>query len=336
VKLRHLPFDVAIVDEASQCILPYALIPCLMSKRWVLVGDHRQLEPLVLDARAADFLTSWFDMAVRDLGEGGEAVMLDVQYRCPHEVGSFLSRHFYGSKLRNDEEAENHDHRPIEVDAAAASNRINAKFSAAGLDMQMSPGQISILANPRNHLIFIDTAGRSRERGRKSKSNSGEAIVASEAMGILGQATSDMLFLSPYRAQNSLVRRMVAGDVRMGTIDSYQGRQADIVILSLVRSNANGLLGFLRNVRRLNVAMSRCMKKLVVISDSATIRMNRADLDAREVLMDYIRTSKELGTYICLASQRADVVERARRRELALRPGLRIGTTKRPAHEAGA
>lgn len=323
VKLRYLPFDVAIVDEASQCVLPYALIPCLISKRWVLVGDHRQLQPLVLDPRAANALTSWFDMAVKDLGETGDIVMLDVQYRCPHEVGSFLSRQFYGSMLSNDEEGENHDHPPIDVDGKAISDEINSKFSRAGLDLQLGSEGISILANPRNHLIFIDTAGRSRERGRRSKSNSGEAMMASEAMAILGQATGDLLFLSPYRAQNSLVRRMVAGDVRMGTVDSYQGRQADIVILSLVRSNSNGLLGFLRNVRRLNVAMSRCMKKLVVISDSATIRMNRADLEAREVLMEYIRTSKELGAYISLAPEKGDVVERVKRRELALKPALR-------------
>jgi len=323
LKLRYLPFDVAIVDEASQCVLPYALIPCLISKRWVLVGDHRQLEPLVLDPRAAGSLTSWFDLAVKDLEESGEIVMLDVQYRCPHEVGSFLSRQFYGSRLRNDEEGQKHDHQPVSVDARARSEEINAKLSRAGLDLQLTPEGISTLVNPRNHLIFIDTAGRSRERGRRSKSNSGEAVVASEAMAILGQATDDLLFLSPYRAQNSLVRRMLAGEVRMGTVDSYQGRQADIVVLSLVRSNANGLLGFLRNVRRLNVAMSRCMKKLVVISDSATIRMNRADLEAREVLMEYIRTSRELGGCISLAPQKGESIERVKRRELALKPTLR-------------
>jgi len=338
VKLRYLPFDVAIVDEASQCVLPYALIPCLLSKRWVLVGDHRQLEPLVLDPRAAGALTSWFDMAVRDLEGSGGMVMLDVQYRCPHEVGSFLSRQFYGSKLRNDEEAQNHDHGPISVDAGARSEEVNGKLARAGIDLQLTAEGILTLVDPRNHLIFIDTAGHSRERGRRSKSNSGEAVVASEVMTILGKATGDLLFLSPYRAQNSLVRRMAGGDVRMGTVDSYQGRQADIVVLSLVRSNANGLLGFLRNVRRLNVAMSRCMKKLVVISDSATIRMNRADLEAREVLMEYMRTSRELGSYISLAPQRGGSVERVKRRELALKPALRdrhgsVGSTPRgPGH----
>jgi superfamily I DNA and/or RNA helicase len=108
----------------------------------------------------------------------------------------------------------------------------------------------------------------------------------------------------------------------MGTVDSYQGRQADVVILSLVRSNANGILGFLRNVRRLNVAMSRCMKKLVVISDSTTVRMNRADLQARDALMNYIQASKKLGTYVSLAPAREIGRLRERKRGLAPKGSL--------------
>ena len=335
VRFRYLPFDVCIVDEASQCVLPYALIPCLLSKRWVLVGDHKQLEPLVLDVRAARDLTSWFDLAVKDLEEAGGMVMLDVQYRCPHEVGSYLSKRFYDSRLRNDEADGNHDHATINLDLDAMVSEINTKLSRAGIDARLTTEGLSKILDPANHLIFMDTEGRSRERGRRSKSNTGEAILVCELMRILGEATDDILFLSPYRAQNSLVRRMASREVRMGTVDSYQGRQADVVLLSLVRSNTNGLLGFLRNVRRLNVAMSRCMKKLIVISDSATIRMNRADLQAREVLMDYIRTAKGLGTYVSLAPERKEALKRVKRREMALKPSLKMTGSGRSCSLSG-
>jgi len=323
VRLRYIPFDLCIVDEASQSILPYALIPCLLSRRWVLVGDHKQLEPLVVDRRAARDLNSWFDMAAKDLEEVGGMVMLDVQYRCPHEVGSYLSKQFYESKLRNDEVGRGeHDHAPVHMDPVAGAKRINQKLSAAGIGASITPQGLATIMDPRKHLIFIDTEGRSPERGGRSKSNPGEAIVVSELLTTLKGATEDILFLSPYHAQNSLLKRMTSGEVRMGTVDSYQGRQADVVILSLVRSNRNGLLGFLRNVRRLNVAMSRCMKKLIVISDSATIRMNRADLRAREALMYYIHTARKLGGYVSLAPEKKVSRDREKRRALALRPSL--------------
>ncbi len=323
VKLRQLPFDVCVVDEASQCILPYALIPCLLSRRWVLVGDHKQLEPLILDPQAGRALTSWFDMAVQDLEESGEVVMLDIQYRCPHEVGSYLSSQFYGSRLRNDGTPEGHDHQPLDIDMESWAGKMSSELGRGGSEASVSKVDLSKILDPSNHLIFIDTAGRSPETGRRSKSNAGEATICSHLLEIFSQVTDDLLFLSPYQAQNSMVRRMVGEGIRMGTVDSYQGRQADVVILSLVRSNRKGILGFLRNVRRLNVAMSRCKKKLIVVSDSTTIKMNRADLKAREALMEYIRTSKDLDTYVSLAPEDGEVRTRTKRRELRPKRSLR-------------
>ncbi len=322
--ISSIPFDVSVVDEASQCPLPFSLIPCLISKRWVLVGDHKQLEPLVMDPRARAGLKSWFDMAVQDLEELGRVVMLDIQYRCPHEVGSYLSRQFYGSNLKNDEgDDRDHDHLPIDADKSV-SDEINRSFSRAGLELRIGPSQLNVLTDPSNHLIFVDTVGRSPEQGRRSKSNEGEAILSSYLVRLFSNATDSILFLSPYHQQNELVRRMIGegSGVTMGTVDSYQGRQADIVILSLVRSNKNGMLGFLRNVRRLNVAMSRCLKKLIIISDSVTIRMNRADLGARNALMNYIRYSKELGTYVSLVGRDDGGMMLKRARKLSPRTKL--------------
>jgi superfamily I DNA and/or RNA helicase len=322
VKLKKLHFDSCIVDEASQCIMPYALIPCLLSRRWVLVGDHKQLEPLVIDQRAKESLDSWFDLAARDLEESGGIIMLDVQYRCPHEVGSYLSSQFYDSRLVNDETGREHDHAPITIEPARVAGEINSRLKKAGIDAGLTEEGAKIVMDPSSHLIYLDTEGRSRERGRRSKSNTGEAFIASEIIEVMGEATEDLLFLSPYQAQNHLVRSLCDRDVRMGTVDSYQGRQADVVILSLVRSNTSGILGFLRNVRRLNVAMSRCMKKLLVISDSTTVRMNRADLQARDALMNYIQASKKLGTYVSLAPARDIGRSRERKRGLAPKGSL--------------
>ncbi len=122
----------------------------------------------------------------KDLEEVGGMVMLDVQYRCPHEVGSYLSKQFYESKLRNDEVGRGeHDHAPAHMDPVAGAKRINQKLSAAGIGASITPQGLATIMDPRKHLIFIDTDGRSPERGGRSKSNPGEAIVVSELLTIL-------------------------------------------------------------------------------------------------------------------------------------------------------
>src|SRR5690606_8916083 len=131
------------------------------------------------------------------------------------------------------------------------------------------------LNNTGTHLVFIDTAGTGFEEQRGndgiSLQNKGELDIArqlieNESIFPLGSA-----FISPYSAQVAAAREILPKELRVSTIDSFQGQEKDTIIVSLVRSNEDGDIGFLKDYRRMNVAMTRARELLVVIGDSATI-----------------------------------------------------------------
>jgi superfamily I DNA and/or RNA helicase len=130
-------------------------------------------------------------------------------------------------------------------------------------------------------LEVIDTAGRGFEEatpeGSESKANAGEAeLVAAEAERLLGRGVSprDLAVIAPYDAQVQVLRQRLAAhqDLEVDTVDGFQGREKEAVIVSLTRSNETGDLGFLADIRRMNVALTRARKKLVVVGDGATVR----------------------------------------------------------------
>jgi superfamily I DNA and/or RNA helicase len=131
-------------------------------------------------------------------------------------------------------------------------------------------------------LLFVDTAGRGFEdespEGSDSRHNPGEAALAArEVEGILalGVAPGDVAVISPYDAQVQRLRQLLAARLDEGlevdTVDGFQGREKEAVVVSLVRSGESGEIGFLADVRRMNVAVTRARKKLVVVGDSATV-----------------------------------------------------------------
>jgi superfamily I DNA and/or RNA helicase len=148
--------------------------------------------------------------------------------------------------------------------------RLRAHPSVAGAHLDASP------------LELIDTAGRGFEEetpeGSESKANGGEAeLAASEVRRLLGLgvAPADIGVITPYDAQAQRLRGLllpeVEGGLEVDTVDGFQGREKDAIVLSLVRSNDQGDLGFLADIRRMNVALTRARRKLVVIGDGATI-----------------------------------------------------------------
>lgn len=248
-------FDLAVIDEACQSTEPACWIPLLRAGRVILAGDHFQLPPTVVsrEAEREGFAVSLLERLIDHYGAARLARRLEVQYRMHTSIMAFSSAEFYDDALIADASVAGH----LLVDLP---------------DIVRSP----LTETP---LEFIDTAGASydevQEPDGESRMNPQEAeVVERKVAAILeaGIAADDIAVISPYAAQVRLLRqRFAALDVEVDTVDGFQGREKEVVILSLVRSNSAGEIGFLADVRRMNVALTRARRKLIVIGDSATI-----------------------------------------------------------------
>lgn len=249
-------FDVAVIDEATQATEPSTLIPLLKADRFIMAGDHMQLPPTVINEEAArkGLSMSMFERLLHVHGDKIR-VMLEVQYRMNEEIAEFSNNEFYGGRLKADESVKDH----------TLADLIDADLS----EEDIKP------------LIFIDTAGKDgfserRRKGSTSIENPGEARLVREIvkhMLELGMKPVEIAVISPYEDQVALIRRMVQVDgLEIKTVDGFQGREKEIVIVSFVRSNRSGDIGFLRDLRRLNVSLTRAKRKLILIGDSETLR----------------------------------------------------------------
>ena len=238
--LQDRGFDLAVVDEATQAVEPAAYLALLRADRAVLAGDHLQLPPTVLAQDAQELSLSLFERLAA-LHPAAVVTLLE-QHRMNDVIMRYPSDALYGGKLR-------------------------AHASVAHHALDDAP------------LVFIDTAGRGFEeetpQDSESKRNSGEAeLAAAQARSLLpAVGPQQIAVISPYDAQVQKIRALLADvpAVEVDTVDGFQGREKDAVVVSLVRSNESGDLGFCADIRRMNVAMTRARKKLIVIGDSATL-----------------------------------------------------------------
>ncbi len=247
-------FDLAVVDEACQATEPSCWIPVLRSDRVVLAGDHCQLPPTVVsrDAVREGFNVSLLERLAGRYG-GQAARRLTVQYRMHRSIMEFSSDEFYEGTLV----AAPH----------VAEHRLCDLPEVESNDFTSTP------------LHFIDTAGASYdeevEPDGESRLNQQEAaLVATKVnqMFEMGVRPDQVAVISPYSAQVRLLRKLCHTDqLEIDTVDGFQGREKEVVVISLVRSNTAGDIGFLADVRRMNVALTRARRKLLVIGDSATI-----------------------------------------------------------------
>jgi superfamily I DNA and/or RNA helicase len=247
-------FDLAVIDEACQSTEPGSWIPLLRCDRVVLAGDHCQLPPTVVsrEAAAGGFDRSLFERVLGDLGPH-IARRLTVQYRMHHSIMEFSSREFYDGELT--------------ADATVREHLLS--------DL---PG---VLATPltQTPIDFIDTAGASFdeevEPDGESRRNDREAVlVCAKIQHLLdaGVQPSDIAVIAPYAAQVRRLRELLPlPALEIDSVDGFQGREKEAVVISLVRSNPESEIGFLADVRRMNVALTRARRKLIVIGDSATI-----------------------------------------------------------------
>lgn len=232
--IDDLHFETLIFDEAGQCIEPLAWCVFPFADKIVLAGDHWQLPPTVLSNEAAQLglNQSILEAAVKATNN---IVLLNIQYRMREVIAGFSSDYFYNNQLK----------------------------SAAHLQ------------NNGTHLTFIDTAGSGFNEvygpDGSSLQNTGELSIVQQLIENENLDLTHTAFISPYSGQVVAAKELLPKTIRISTIDSFQGQEKETVILSLVRSNDEGEIGFLKDYRRMNVAITRAKERLYIIGDSATI-----------------------------------------------------------------
>jgi superfamily I DNA and/or RNA helicase len=255
--LSRQKFDLLVMDEASQSTEPLSWIPITLAKKVVFAGDACQLPPTIYSDEASKqgLSTTLFDRLIKRLPKNLQT-LLRVQYRMHEDIMTFSSREFYDDKLIADESVRTHTADELEnVEKTGLTSR---------------------------PVVFVDTAGTGYEESwndlLESWDNKGEAELAIriyEELRKTGLDTHQIAIITPYVAQVKKLRLMAPeSGMEIGSVDSFQGREKEAVIISLVRSNERGEVGFLADKRRLNVALTRARRLLIVIGDSATLSQN--------------------------------------------------------------
>jgi superfamily I DNA and/or RNA helicase len=235
-------FDVLVIDECGQALEPACWVAIQKAEQVIVAGDPFQLPPTVKskEAEKAGLGITLLERLVK--GATG-VVMLEVQYRMHENIMQFSNKQFYNGQL---------------IAADSVKNRSWHKEQPV--------------------VQWIDTAGcgfeeKSGEDG-ESRMNPEEWNIISSHMERWGlQKDWQYAVISPYRAQVEYLQEAVGANplIRVDTIDSFQGQEADVVYISLVRSNERQELGFLKDYRRLNVALTRARRGLFIVGDSATL-----------------------------------------------------------------
>jgi ATP-dependent RNA/DNA helicase IGHMBP2 len=254
--VRNVKFGTVVIDEAGQALEPACWIPILKAQKVIMAGDHFQLAPTIKSNEAArgGLSTTLLEKCVALYPEA--VTLLDEQYRMNETIMGFSSKEFYGNRLKANE---------------AVAHQL------------LAPGDLPV--------TFVDTAGCGFDEKLEgtSSTNPEEAVflikhltqlAAQEDAAYTFDTFPTVAVISPYKEQIRILKELLlssevlqpyAGKISVNTIDSFQGQERDVVYISMVRSNTTGDIGFLSDIRRMNVAMTRARKKLVVIGDSSTL-----------------------------------------------------------------
>lgn len=260
--LAKKTFRTLFFDEASQALEPMTWIPILKCQRVIFSGDHFQLPPVVKSIQAKK---EGLDITLLDkcMKLEGVSSLLTRQYRMHNAIMSFSNSYFYKNEL--------------EADASVKEALLDATSESDFLNKAVE---------------LVDTAGCSFDELQNpetlSLSNKGEADLLYKHLNLLLEQYAyskqehhiTVGIISPYKEQIELLKEKLTeqdftdkpiGHISVKTIDGFQGEERDVIYISLVRSNTNSEIGFLSDIRRMNVALTRAKKKLVVIMDTSTV-----------------------------------------------------------------
>jgi predicted DNA helicase len=258
--LEGFTFDVAVIDEASQQMEPSTLLPMMRAKKVVLAGDHKQLPPTVISN--LDILKHSLFERLMERSDTPQT-MLEVQYRMNEKIMEFPNLLMYEGKLKA---AESVAHRYLE------------------LEMPVSEDISRKILEPAQPVIFVDTAGLDANEQLQERSTSYENQIEAEwtvecvkALVESGVEADSIGVITPYLAQVKRIRQMMEREnlaCEVKSVDGFQGREKEVVVISFVRSNLVREIGFVKDKRRLNVAMTRAKTKLIMTGSLETLKSN--------------------------------------------------------------
>lgn len=285
--LKNMEFDTVVIDEAGQALEAECWIAILKAKRVILAGDHLQLPPTVKSrgpsggkSKISDPVCKMimdngglectlFDRLIKMYGSTAK-VLLATQYRMNSKIQNFSSKELYGGELVAHDSVKDHLLADLgKVDRTDDTSEPLVFFDTAGSEMREAMESAS-----------SDEAKADWEANSKFNENEVE-ICVQHIRKLIEEGNvqqSDIGIVSPYNGQVARLRaalKDVYPDLEIASVDSYQGREKEAIIVSLVRSNEEGEVGFLSESRRLNVAITRARRHLFIVGDSETLSRNK-------------------------------------------------------------
>lgn len=256
--LKGRKFNTVFIDEAGQALEPACWIPILKANRVILAGDHCQLPPTVKSNEAAKqgLSITLFERLMQT--HSATATMLTVQYRMHKAIMAFSSQQFYDNALVADGHV---------AHALLRPNQEPVEFidtAGAGYNEQQNPETLSRF-NDEEAALVIQVV---------------EKLVTDVSMDHWLEEKISIAIIAPYSAQVDVLNKLKDASpllsslgklLAINTVDAFQGQERDVIVVGFVRSNNKQEVGFLADIRRTNVAMTRARKKLIMIGDSATL-----------------------------------------------------------------
>jgi len=265
--ITDLKFRTVVIDEASQALEPECWNAMLKAERVILAGDHLQLAPTVKSIDAAK-IGLGETLLTRMTGTIKHTYLLNVQYRMNEKILSFSNEQFYENKLSSD--PKNAERLLEEGDAPL----VMIDTSGCGFEEQINERSLS-KRNQGEYFILREHFIQNR------------AIYENATIGIISPYSEQVKYLRSKIEEDEIFKEI---DLIVNSIDGFQGQEKDVIYISLVRSNPNGEVGFLADERRLNVAMTRARKKLIIIGDMST-------LSTKKIFSDLAEHIEQIGYY---------------------------------------
>ena len=287
--LEGIKFGTLFIDEAAQALEAACWIPMKRASRVILAGDHCQLPPTVksIAALRAGLGKTLMERIAENKPE--VVTLLKIQYRMNDEIMRFSSDWFYGGKVESAPQIKyrsvlDYDHPITWIDTSNEENQITIEGEDAPEDSASTSSSISA-ANQNSDLNFKEQfVGESFGRINKAEAEL-TLLTLAEYFTKIGKQrvlseSIDVGIISPYRAQVQYLKKLIKKYeffkpyrrlISVNTVDGFQGQERDVILISLVRSNDEGQIGFLKDLRRMNVAMTRARMKLIILGNKDTM-----------------------------------------------------------------
>ena len=289
--LEGMKFGTLFIDEAAQALEAACWIPMKRASRVILAGDHCQLPPTVksIAALRAGLGKTLMERIAENKPE--VVTLLKIQYRMNDEIMRFSSDWFYGGKVESAPQIKyrsvlDYDHPITWIDTSNEENQITIEGEDAPEDSASTSSSSSVSAANQNSDLNFKEQFVGESFGRINKAEAELTLLTlAEYFTKIGKQrvlseSIDVGIISPYRAQVQYLKKLIKKYeffkpyrrlISVNTVDGFQGQERDVILISLVRSNDEGQIGFLKDLRRMNVAMTRARMKLIILGNKDTM-----------------------------------------------------------------